>query len=115
MGNAIGNKIYALRKANNMTQEELGKKVGVTKATINKYETGVVLNLRRPTIEALAKAFGVSPAYLMGWDELNIPRGPSQNETKDDEKELLKIYRALSIRDKVKLLSFAIDLEAGNT
>lgn len=40
MTDDIGVRIKARRKDVGMTQEELGKKIGVTKATINKYETG---------------------------------------------------------------------------
>ena len=50
MTDDIGVRIKARRKDVGMTQEELGKKIGVTKATINKYETGVVINMKRPTI-----------------------------------------------------------------
>ena len=66
----IGSKIKAQRRALGMTQEELGTKLGVTKATINKYETGIVTNFTRPRIEELSKALEVSPAYLLGWDNL---------------------------------------------
>ena len=65
----IGLRIKTSRKNAGMTQEELGKKVGVTKATINKYETGVVLNMKRPTIERIAVVLGVEPGYLMGWTD----------------------------------------------
>ena len=63
-----GEKIRALRKAIGMTQEELGEKIGVQKAAINKYETGLVVNLKRGTIHKLAKALGVSPVYLLDDD-----------------------------------------------
>ena len=64
-----GEKIRALRIECGMTQTELGEKVGVKFAAINKYETGVVTNLKRSTIKKLADALGTTPAYLMGWDE----------------------------------------------
>lgn len=66
MTDDIGTRIKARRKDVGMTQEELGKKIGVTKATINKYETGVVINMKRPTIEKIAKALDVDPGYLVG-------------------------------------------------
>ena len=34
----LGNKIMTLRKKNNMSQEELAEKVGVTRQTISKWE-----------------------------------------------------------------------------
>ena len=51
-----GEKIKQLRIALGMSQEELGKIVGVKKAAIYKYENGLVVNLKRSTIEKLASA-----------------------------------------------------------
>ena len=56
MSKTIGERIKTARVNRDMTQEELGKKIGVQRAAINKYETGVVVNLKRSTIEALAQA-----------------------------------------------------------
>jgi repressor LexA len=52
-----------------MTQEELGSKIGVGKTAIVKYEKGQVENLPRSTIEKMATLFGVSPSYLMCFDD----------------------------------------------
>lgn len=67
--NITAERIKALRLQRGMTQQELGEKIGVKKAAINKYETGLVVNLKRSTIGLLAEALGVSPGYLMGWTD----------------------------------------------
>ena len=66
----IGEKIKKLRVEAGMTQEELGRAIGVQKAAINKYETGRVENMKRSTIAELAKKFGVNPVWLIDddWD-----------------------------------------------
>ena len=64
-----GEKTKQLRKARGLTQEELGNMIGVQKAAINKYETGIVVNLKSSTISALAKALCVSPLDLMDPEE----------------------------------------------
>ena len=64
-----GERIKKLRLELGMSQEELGEKIGVQKAAINKYETGIVVNLKRGIIVKLAEALGVSASYLMGWDD----------------------------------------------
>lgn len=61
------NKIKELRKARNMTLEDVGKIVGVGKSTVRKWETGIIANMKRDKIASLAKALGTTPAYLMGW------------------------------------------------
>ncbi|MEB3428842.1 transcriptional repressor LexA [Citroniella saccharovorans] len=65
----IGDRINKKRLEKGMTLEELGKKVGVSKVTIHKYESKVITNIPSDRIEAMAKALDVSPAYLMGWDD----------------------------------------------
>lgn len=67
----LGDKIKELRKANGMTLEELGNKVGVGKSTVRKWENGMIQNMRRDKIAALAEAFGITPDELMEWDTAN--------------------------------------------
>lgn len=65
----MGQRIRHLRKEHKMSMEELGKYLGVGKSAILKYEKGEVENLPRSTIEKMAVLFGVSPSYLMCFDE----------------------------------------------
>lgn len=64
-----GEKIKRLRTTRGMSQEELGKMVGVKKAAIYKYENGIVVNLKRSVIEKLASALDTTPMYLLGLEE----------------------------------------------
>lgn len=61
----IGVYIKKLRTERGMTQEELGKLVGVKKAAVQKWESGAVKNLKRETIARLAEFFGVSAAAFV--------------------------------------------------
>ena len=127
MTDDIGARIKARRKDVGMTQEELGKKIGVTKATINKYETGVVINMKRPTIEKIAKALDVDPGYLVGWTDNTtsvytnngvigqnsgtITVNNSERTLSKEELELLRIYGELDVKDRIRLLQAAMELE----
>lgn len=64
-----GERIHALRVERNLTMEALGKKIGVGKATIKKYENGIIDNIPSDKIEALADALESTPQYIMGWEE----------------------------------------------
>ncbi len=66
---STGNKIKELRIKKGLTQEELGKLVGVQKAAIYKYETGLVINIKRSIIAKLAEALNTTPTYLLDMDE----------------------------------------------
>lgn len=63
-----GARIKELRTLFNISQEELGVRVGVQRAAINKYEKGTVENIPIKTIEKIALVFDVSPSYIVGWD-----------------------------------------------
>lgn len=64
-----GTRIKELRLLAEMSQEELGKRIGVQRAAINKYEKGTVENIPLKTIEKIAKVFEVSPTYIVGWNK----------------------------------------------
>ena len=53
-----------------LTMKEVAEKVGVSEATVSRWESGDIENMRRDKIAALAKALQITPAVLMGWDEL---------------------------------------------
>ena len=72
----IGSRIKRRRLALDMTLEDVSKIVGVTRATIQKYENGIISNIPSDKIELLAKALLTSPAYIMGWDD-GMPAGAS--------------------------------------
>ena len=61
----LGKRINELRKSSGMTQEELGKKLGVVKSTISLWESDSSEPNHAATI-ALAKLFGVTTDYLLG-------------------------------------------------
>lgn len=65
----IGNRIQDARKQNNFTLEEIAKKVGVAKSTIQRYETGEIKRIKLPVITSIAKALGVNPNWLIGKSE----------------------------------------------
>lgn len=66
-----GTKIKELRMLSGMSQEELGRRVGVQRAAIQKYEKGTVENIPLKTIERIAQVFNVSPNYIVGWSDNN--------------------------------------------
>jgi transcriptional regulator with XRE-family HTH domain len=103
-----GERIKALRNGRGMTQEELGEKLGLKKAAINKYESGAVVNIKRSTIAKMAEIFDVSPAYLMGIDDrkkLTIEQ--SISELNAEDKELFEKFKMLD-SDKKRLVDLQI-------
>ena len=57
------------RLALGLTMKEVADKVGVSEATISRWESGEIANMRRGAIFSLAQALNISPNKIMGWDE----------------------------------------------
>ena len=82
-----------LRTEKRMTQEELGKLVGLNKEAIYKYEKGIVVNPKRLMIIKLAQIFDVTPSYLLGIEDgkANALEDPSNEEI-----QLVEYFRKLN-------------------
>lgn len=53
----------------NYTLQDVADKMGLTRATIQKYESGLIKGVDTTTLERLANVLQTTPAYLMGWEE----------------------------------------------
>lgn len=54
----------------NYSYEDLSNLTGISKSTLQRYETGYIKKVPVQQIQILAKALGVTPSYLMGWEAL---------------------------------------------
>ena len=61
----FGDRLRSLRVRDGITQEYLAKKLGVTKATISAYETGMKFPSHKVLLN-IVKIFNVSCDYLLG-------------------------------------------------
>ena len=105
----IGEKIKRERIRNNLSQEDVAKAIGSTKQAIYKYENGIVTNIPMDKGEMMASIFGVTPAYLMGW-QLNLHLFGNSEQLPEKEKKLLALYN--KIEDKEGLIRFIERLSA---
>lgn len=131
--NNIGQKIKLRRQELRLTLEELGNRVGVGASTVRKWETNYIKDMKSDKVQKVAEALGVTPAYLMGWDksqsvsveqihtnngligQANAPVYINSDNTpvelSKEEAEIIRIYKALSVKSRLKLLTTAFDLE----
>lgn len=96
-----GQRIKQLRVQKGLSQEQLGNMVGVKKAAINKYESGLVVNIKRSTILKLANALESDPVYLLGLTE-EAPAPPV-----DERSRIQAIFDQLTPANQSKLLELA--------
>ena len=113
-----GERIKELRKIANLSQEELGRRVGLQRAAINKYERGSVTNIPLTVIEKLAQVLDVSPTYIVGWDdsspnplstEVKILQGVKQFYG-DDVIDIMESYSELSPLGKRRVQTYVEDM-----
>jgi len=74
----LGKLISERRLALGKTLEEIGRAVGVSKSTVQRWESGNIRNMRRDKLVSLAQALATSPDYLMGW--VDTPDATELNE-----------------------------------
>ena len=52
-----------------LSYQDVADATGLSKSTIQRYETGAIRKVPINQIEDLARALHVTPSYLMGWDD----------------------------------------------
>lgn len=98
----INEKLKHRRIELSLTMLEVAKKVGVSEATISRWESGDIANMRRDKIVSLAKALQVPPAFIMDEDE-------SFNYT-SQEINIINKYKKLNHKGKPKAETYIDDL-----
>ena len=67
--NEIIKRIKERRIRQSLSYQDLADKTGISKSTLQRYETGFIKNLPIDKLEILADALNTTPGYLMGWDK----------------------------------------------
>ena len=86
----FGTVLKQLRKNHNLTQKELGDRMGLSKAVISKYENG----LGYPSYDILikfAEHFGVTTDYLLG-----VSKGKTVDVSALNESQIDTVHKIIS-------------------
>lgn len=98
---SIGELLKNRRNELALTQRQIANQVGVTEATMSRWESGDINNMRRDKIASLANALKVSPLLIMGIDDIEHCYKPVNSE----ELELLDDYRGVDVADRTMIRS----------
>lgn len=60
-----------------LTQLDVANAVGVSEATVSRWESGDIANMKRSRIASLASVLKMSPSIIMGWNEEHEAPMPS--------------------------------------
>lgn len=110
----MGSFLAELRKENNLTQAELGEKLGVTNKTISRWETG---NYMPPVemLEELSNMYGMTINELLSGKKLSTEEYREMAETNIKEtlkasafslKEKQEFYKKKWLKDHVAIMVF---------
>lgn len=77
------------------TKKQVAEIIGVSESTILRWESGDIKNMGTDKVESLAKALKCSPAYLMGWEDI------------DAKYQLIDLYEQATDEEKREILAFA--------
>lgn len=110
--NVLSTRLKKLREEHYLTQTELAQKLGVTTASISKYELGIVT----PDVEKLimyGKIFQTSVDYLVGLsDGINDTVKPI--EYNSEEIELLELFKQLPDKYKYEVKGYIKGIISSN-
>lgn len=68
--------LKARRTELGLTQLDVANAVGVSEATVSRWESGDIANMKRSRIASLASVLKISPSIIMGWNgtpEIRLP------------------------------------------
>lgn len=94
---SVGQRIRALRLANNLTQDEFATQLGVSRSAIAQWETDRAGQIRE-NLERISRVLGTSLAYLVSGETGTL---------QGDELALMRLYRACAPEDRQILVRTA--------
>ena len=105
MGNYLSNR----RKALGLTQKQIAELVDVSEATVSRWESGEIANMRRDRIAAYAKALKTTPSFIMSGDEPQTAT-PAPVVLTAPQSILLAAFNQLNEEGQQKAVDYVDDL-----
>ena len=107
----IAARLRKVRLNRKLSLQDVSDLIGMSKVTLSRYETMDIVNIPFDKIEALAKIYHVTPAYLLGWDSFSSsPEIAEVQGYSESEQVLIEKYRFLS-REGQKAIDAILDLQ----
>lgn len=106
----LQDRIKNRRNSLGLTLLDVADMLGVKEATVQRYESGEIKNVKHETVVKLATILKCSPQYLMGWSDEIVEINSSSLTLTPNEDKLISNYRRLNNSGKEKLLEYSEDL-----
>lgn len=82
--NIVNERIKSRRISLGLTLLDIAEYLGVREATVQRYESGEIKNIKHETIQNMASILKCSPAYLMGWED-EVHQDPIEKELSEEQ------------------------------
>lgn len=103
----INDRIKEMRNRRGYTLAYVANLLGIKEATMQRYESGEIKNIKHETITMLADIFGCTPSYLMGWD-----KDPNPEISYDDVERLVaRNGKNLTTEQKMRLIKLLSEIK----
>lgn len=102
---SIVQRIKSRRNELEYSFQDLAELTGLSKSTLQRYESGGIKNIPLDKLKVLAKALKVTPEWIMGWDE--------ESSDNDDLKTIAAhAIEDLTEEEQKKVIEFAKFIKA---
>ncbi|MCI8339241.1 MAG: helix-turn-helix transcriptional regulator [Lachnospiraceae bacterium] len=95
----IGKNIKKNRKEKDLTLKELADRIGLTEATVQKYEAGNIKKIDVEMLKKISDALGVQPENLTEWDKEEYQKYREVRQGTQEAK-IIKMYSQLTFGHK---------------
>lgn len=98
------------RKELRLTMKEVADAVGVSEATVSRWESGNIANMGRDKIALLSKVLKISPGLIAGYDESDI----EQLSDSELDNQIIEVFNRLSEEKQKQVLDYIAFLASQN-
>ncbi len=82
------------RRQLGLTLAQVAEEIGVKEATVQRYESGAIQNIKYKTILKLSDTLKCSPSYLLCWTDATCPPSLDRSDSlSPHEQKVLDAYR----------------------
>ena len=102
----VGARLRARRKQLGFSAEYIAERLGCSPATVYRWENGDIEKMPIDSIVPVAAVLGVTPAYLLGWEDEKTAALPGDGLS-GDELKLVGIYRSITGQGRQEMMAHA--------
>lgn len=104
----ISNIIKSKRNELHLSYQDLANKTGLSKSTLQRYETGSIKNIPLDKLELIINALDIDPSFLLQCS--NVQSTYKNKQLSNNELKLLENFNKLNDLGKAKLIEYSNDL-----